>query len=117
MKKILIIFSLLIIITGCGSSKNEDFACTLTTTDYITKVNAKVKDGKVIDATGTITFTDSEKASKMCSILGVGSDAEGNLECHDKEIIIKNYHKSLSSSTITKQEFIDLLKQEDYKCE
>ena len=116
MKKILITLLLLIVVTGCGCSKKEDFSCTLTNDDFTNKVDVKVKDGNVIDSTGTLTFKDADKAAKMCSILGVANDSEGNLECHDKKIIINNFHKSLSSNTITKENFIDYLKQENYEC-
>ena len=118
MKNIIILSILLLVVTGC--KKNEDFICSITNKsgdqEYTTKIEVDVQNGKVMNATAYMTLNSDEFAQNMCDLLGVTSDADGNLECNGRNITIKNYHKSLSSETLTKEKLIEYLEKQNYSC-
>ena len=117
MKKVLIILSFLLILTGCGKDKNTDsLYCTYENTNeganFTTNINVSLKDNNVEDATAVMIFNDEELAKTMCDILKKTDDYKGNLKCESKKITIKNYHKSVTSKIITKKDFLNYMKQQ-----
>lgn len=117
--KILLLLLVLILFAGC--SKKEKLTCSIENTnegsEFKTVINAELKDDIVTNATATMTYKDEESATNMCNILKVANDAEGNLECKGKEIIIKNYHKSLNSNgDITKEDLLEYMDNNKFTC-
>lgn len=123
-KKILLVVLMLFVFTGCDKKKNEEeiLTCTFESkkkgNEYSAVIKATVDKDKITDATATMTYKEKELADSMCKIFKATGDAEGNLECKDKKIYIKNYHKSVSKDKkLSKEEFLDYMNDQFFKCD
>ena len=120
MKKTILLFTILTLITGCGKRKNEVLNCTFENkqdnSEFITEVKAEIKENKVINAEATMKYNDKNLAKNMCDILKVAEDSKDNLKCDDYNIYIKNYHKSISQNEISKDEFLEYMDNQNFVC-
>ena len=123
MKKILILFIFVIALTGCKSKypEEESLYCNFTNTyagsEFTTDIDVEIKKNIVTNAKAVMTFKDEKFAASMCDVFKLAKDSSGNIVCDDLHIIINNYHKSISAKDMTKDEFIEYMKNQDFTCE
>ncbi len=122
MKKGLIILSLLILLTGCKDKTKEEkincfFQNTYEGSEFTTNIDVSIKNNIVTNATAVMTFKEESLAQTMCSVLKQTEDSGNDLICEDTKITINNYHKSVSSKDMTKEEFLEYMKNQEYICE
>lgn len=114
----------MVMLTGCG--KNQ-ITCTGAEEQdgqkIEMKVTAKPKDGKVTEATATMTFAEEDTAKQMCSLFEManGLTEEGkklDIKCDGKDITIKNYllMQDDAKEEYTEDEFIKLMEDGKLTC-
>ena len=105
--KIMLLVFIMIIMSGCSKTV-ETLTCSLEVSDYTSEIIAEVdEDALIKNATATMKYNDEEEAKRMCGLLKSTGDSNGSLKCNGKEIIIKNFHKSMNGKDkLTKEEFL-----------
>lgn len=124
MKKALILFTALILLTGCGTKKekNTSISCSFKNTDegaeFTTNVDISIEDDIVKSATYTMDFKDESLSTFMCNIAKQTTNVNSeDLVCSDKSIVINNYQKTVSEDKMTKDDFIKHLEDQKFVCE
>lgn len=134
MKKILLVSVcalFLLVLTGCGSSKNQ-VTCTGSSEENGIKMTAELvadfdKNDKLSGATVVYDLNDSTVASQYCSFFKLMEDADKGItvECSGTKITIKGYAEMLVDDEtgekvdLTKDEFIKKMEEsteEKFSC-
>jgi hypothetical protein len=119
--------ALLLVVTGCGGSKNK-VTCTATEEEGGIKMTAELvaefdKDDKLSDATVTYDLGDSTVAKQYCSLFQLMEDEEKGVKvsCSGSKVTISGYANAQSDDDeevlgMSRDEFIKKMEEtEDVK--
>ena len=115
MKKLLIILTICLLVSGCG---DKQIVCTSTKkvdeTKVTIEISAPIKDNKVTDIkTKVINYFNTKEAAKAyCK--NIKSSSNSKIKCDGKKVIITNTSNSNQSSN--KDDFIKSAEKEGFKC-
>ncbi|MDO4963046.1 MAG: hypothetical protein Q4E75_03000 [bacterium] len=121
----------LFLLTGCGSKKSNEVVCSGSIEEDDVKlgmaVTAKLKDGKVSNASVKMTFDDEDTAKEYCDLFNLANSySEENekisFNCSSKEIEFDDYASILSNDDdddiigMTKDDFVKYMIEQDLTC-
>lgn len=115
MKKFSILLIMIFFVSGCGT---KHITCTSTKkdTDVSTVIHADLKNKTVTYASVDMTYLTTEAAKNMCNVYKKVSDSDGNVECDEYHVYLKNYQKSIDAKDLEKDRFMELMQQQNYEC-
>ena len=117
MKKILIVFVILLLMTGC----TKTLKCTLDkeegNTDYDTVIEIDYSKDTVKKVDYIMSFDSLEEAKKVCENFNkIKGDNEEKFDCNAKVLVIKDYHKTLNKNMLNKDVIKSYYESYGYTC-
>lgn len=116
--KVILLVMLVLLLTGCGT----DIKCSNSYEEnikYDMEITADVSKDKVVNATASMKFENSEDATTMCNLKKLMDLETVEVVCREKEVLIRNYQKLMlinNEKDINKKQFVERLKKDGFKC-